>query len=212
MSAEAMYSAPWRWKSLTPVVAHLGRDRLVGDTEAAAESAAFIGPVDLDQLEPLDLAQQVAGLREVGLVDPLRRPRVAQAPDGGATVVQADPVRERRPRGRLPTFRSSCRNSTSSRVPARTFRACGVCSIASRWNRTWWTQLPDGPTTVSKSWKQLDEEGFGGGGIVLAAAVGHRLAAAGLIERVLDRAAEPLEELQGRDRPLPGKRRRRNRE
>src|SRR5271157_4078035 len=29
-----------------------------------------------------------------------------------------------------------------------------LCSIASRWNRTWWTQLPAGPTTVSKSWKQ----------------------------------------------------------
>jgi hypothetical protein len=47
-----------------------------------------------------------------------------------------------------------------------------------------------------------DEEGFGGGGIVLAAAVGHRLPAAGLIERVLDRAAEPLDELQGRDAHL----------
>ena len=44
-----------------------------------------------------------------------------------------------------------------------------------------------------------DEEGFGGGGIVLATAVGHRLAAAGLIERVFDRATESLEELQGRD-------------
>ena len=45
----------------------------------------------------------------------------------------------------------------------------------------------------------LDEEGLGGGGIVLAAAVGHRLPAAGLIERVLNRAAEPLEELERGD-------------
>src|SRR5208337_1762229 len=45
----------------------------------------------------------------------------------------------------------------------------------------------------------LDEEGFGGGGIFLATAVGHRLPAAGLIERILDRAAEPLKKLQGRD-------------
>jgi hypothetical protein len=44
-----------------------------------------------------------------------------------------------------------------------------------------------------------DEEGFGDGGIVLAAAVGHRLPAAGLIERILDRAAEPLGQDQGRD-------------
>ena len=74
--------------------------------------------------------------------------------------------------------------------------------MASRWNRTWWTQLPDGPTTVSKSWKQRTKRVFGGGGIVLATAVGHRLPAAGLIERILDRAAESLEELQGRDAHL----------
>ena len=47
------------------VVAHLGRDRLVGDAEAAAEAAAFVGPVDLDQFEPRDFGEQVAGLREV---------------------------------------------------------------------------------------------------------------------------------------------------
>ena len=40
------------------VIAHLGRDRLVGDAEAAAEAAAFIGPVDLDQLEAPDLASK----------------------------------------------------------------------------------------------------------------------------------------------------------
>src|SRR4029077_18880344 len=39
-----------------------------------------------------------------------------------------------------------------------------------------------------------DEEVFGGGGIVLGTAVGHRLPAAGLVERILDGAAEPLEE------------------
>ncbi len=48
----------------------------------------------------------------------------------------------------------------------------------------------------------LDEEGLGGRGIFLAAAVGHRLAAAGLVERIIDGAAEPLEELQRRDAHL----------
>ena len=43
----------------------------------------------------------------------------------------------------------------------------------------------------------LDEEGLGGGGVFLAAAVGHRLPAAGLLQWVLHRAAEPFEELQG---------------
>ena len=32
------------------VIAHLRRDRLVGDAEAAAEAAALIGPIDLNQL------------------------------------------------------------------------------------------------------------------------------------------------------------------
>src|SRR5262245_3498022 len=40
---------------------------------------------------------------------------------------------------------------------------------------------------------------FGGGGVFLTTAVGHRLAAAGLLERILHRAAEPLKEFQGGD-------------
>jgi hypothetical protein len=44
-----------------------------------------------------------------------------------------------------------------------------------------------------------DEEGLGGGSIFLTAAVRHRLPTAGLIERVLDRTAEPLKEFKGRD-------------
>ena len=47
--------------------------------------------------------------------------------------------------------------------------------------------------------KTTDEVGLGGGGIVLTAAVGYRLPASGLIERVRHRAAESLEELQGRN-------------
>jgi hypothetical protein len=45
----------------------------------------------------------------------------------------------------------------------------------------------------------LDEKGLGSSGIVLATTVSHRLPAAGLIERVFDRAAEPFKQLNRRD-------------
>jgi hypothetical protein len=45
----------------------------------------------------------------------------------------------------------------------------------------------------------VDEVSLGGGRIVLATAVGHWLPAGGLVEWILDTAAELLEELQGRD-------------
>jgi hypothetical protein len=58
--------------------------------------------------------------------------------------------------------------------------------------------MPDGPTIVSKS-EAADEMRLGSGGGVLAAAVGQRLSTAGLIERVVHRATEPLEEFQRRN-------------
>jgi hypothetical protein len=45
----------------------------------------------------------------------------------------------------------------------------------------------------------LDKESLGRSGIVLATTVSHRLPAAGLIERVFDRAAEPFKKLNRRD-------------
>src|SRR5262249_14936471 len=47
-----------------------------------------------------------------------------------------------------------------------------------------------------------DELRLGGGGVVLATAVGHRLPAASWVERVLDCAAEAFQEFQGRDAHL----------
>jgi hypothetical protein len=47
--------------------------------------------------------------------------------------------------------------------------------------------------------KATDEQGFRGCGIFLAAAVSHWLPAAGLIERILDRAPESFEEFQSCD-------------
>ncbi len=58
---------------------------------------------------------------------------------------------------------------------------------------------PGRPDDCVEILEAVDKEGFGGCGIFLATAVGHRLAAAGLIERILNRATESLEELQGRD-------------
>jgi len=176
------------------VVAHLGRDRLVGDAKAAAEPAALVGPVDLDQLESSDLPQQVSRLREVGLVDPLRRPRMAEAPDGGAAVVEAHPVRKGRP-GEGRDLQVVVQELDELSGPGADLPGLGrlfdrievipdVVDAAPGW--------PDDRVEILEA---VDEEGFGGGGIVLATAVGHRLAAAGLVERILDRAAEPLEEL-----------------
>jgi hypothetical protein len=48
----------------------------------------------------------------------------------------------------------------------------------------------------------IDKESLGSSGIVLATTVSHRLPAAGLIERVLDRAAEPFEEFKRRNADL----------
>jgi hypothetical protein len=42
----------------------------------------------------------------------------------------------------------------------------------------------------------VDEQRFGGRGVLLTSAVCHRLPATGLIGRIFDRAPEPLEELQ----------------
>jgi hypothetical protein len=48
----------------------------------------------------------------------------------------------------------------------------------------------------------LDKESLGRSGIVLATTVSHRLPAAGLIERVFDRAAEPFEKFKRRNADL----------
>jgi hypothetical protein len=45
----------------------------------------------------------------------------------------------------------------------------------------------------------IDEVSFCAGGIFLTIAVGHRLSAAGLIKRILDRAAELFSQLQRRN-------------
>ena len=71
---------------------------------------------------------------------------------------------------------------------------------------------PGRPDDYVEILEAIDEVGFGGGGIFLATAVGHRLPATGLIQRVFDRAAELLEEFQGRYAHFRGKRRRCNRE
>jgi hypothetical protein len=180
------------------VVAHLGRDGFVGDAETAAEAATFVGPVDLDQFQPSDLSQQIAGLREVRLVDQFGRPGVAESPDGGATVVQADLVGERRLGEaidlqvvvqELDEFpRAGTDLADLGRLFDRVEVEADVVDAA-----------PGRPDDRVELLEALDEVGFGGGGIFLATAVGHRLPAAGLLERILDRAAEPFEEFQGCD-------------
>jgi hypothetical protein len=50
-----------------------------------------------------------------------------------------------------------------------------------------------GPDDGVELLETADKMNFGGGGIFLATAVCHRLSATSLIERMFDRAAEPLQ-------------------
>ena len=191
---------------MDPVEAHLGRDRLVRDAEAAAEAAALVGPVDLDQFEAPDLGQQVTGLREVGLVDPFRRPGVAEATDGGATVVQPHLVRERRRPGKVRDLQVVVQELDEFSGPGPNLSGTRGLFHGVEVEPNVVDAAPGRSDDHVEILEAADEEVFGGGGIVLATAVGHRLPAAGLIERILDRATESLEELKGRDAHLGEKR------
>ena len=107
--------------------------------------------------------------------------------------------------GKSPILRSSCRNSTSSRVPATNLR-WRLGSV--RWRRvgdsgrdgrSYRTEIFD-----HRAKSQANERSAlsCGGGVILATAIRHRLSATGLVERVIDRAAELLEELQCGDSHL----------
>ena len=81
-----------------------------------------------------------------------------------------------------------------------------------RCSRTWWAQLPDGADDVVEACEVRDEQRLGRGRVLLAAAVRHRLAAAGLVERIDDFEAKPFQQLAAwRCRPRE-RRHRHNRE
>src|SRR5262249_20809215 len=161
--------------------AHLGRNRLVGNAEAAAKPAALVGPVDLDKFDRPDLPQQIPRLREVGLVYQLRRPRVPEPPDGGATVVEAHLVRKRRPgKGRdLQVIAYELNQLTCPGAklpdPRRLFDRIEVEPDVM-------DATPGRPDDRLEILETVDEVGLSGGGVFLAAAVGHWLPAAGLID------------------------------
>src|SRR4051812_38146850 len=84
--------------------------------------------------------------------------------------------------------RSSADDANSWRLLDRVEVEADMMDAASR--RT------DDHVEVTEAANKVD---FGGGGVFLAATVGHWLAAAGLADRVLHRAAETLEQLERRD-------------
>ena len=77
--------------------------------------------------------------------------------------VQADLVRELGPGNSRTTLRTSCRNSTSSRVLRSHLLHLWRLLDRVRWSRTWWAQLPDGVTMCSNSLKLRDEQRLGAG-------------------------------------------------
>ena len=56
-----------------------------------------------------------------------------------------------------------------------------------------------GRDDVIEAGEVAHEQGFGSGAVRVEAAIGHRLSAAGLVARVDDLVAEPLQKLEGRD-------------
>src|SRR5262249_26359592 len=130
--------------------------------------------------------------------DALRRPGVAEPPDGGATVVQPYLVWERRPGESLDL---QVVVQELDEFPGAGSHLAGLGRLIDRVEveADVVDAAPGRPDNRVEFLEAVDEVGFGGGGVFLAAAVGHRLSAAGLLERVLDRTAEPFEKLEGRD-------------
>ena len=85
---------------------------------------------------------------------------------------------------------------------ARTSLTSAVCSIASKLSRTWWTQLPDGADDVVEAGEIAHEQRLGVGAFGVEPAIGHRLAAAGLVARIDDLVAEALQQFERRDADL----------
>src|SRR5208283_2507187 len=94
------------------VVAHLGGNDLLEHREGSAETAAFVRPGWMDELDAFDLGEQIHRLGKKGLMQ-LGGRRMLEPAQGPATVVQPDAMGELRP-GNASTFRMSCKNSTSS--------------------------------------------------------------------------------------------------
>ena len=119
-----MYSTPWRWKSWMRS-AHLGRDRQVGDAEAAAEAAAaLVGPTP-----PVPAPGPCPASR-----GSWRSRRLTRQPSPRTAEQSCSPTLcgNAGAHGKSAIFRS-CRNSTSSACrlgrPGRLFDGAGKSSV-----------------------------------------------------------------------------------
>ena len=147
MSGETMYSAPaWWWSSTLswPIFADTGSSKTEKVPPKPQHSSGRCGCTNSI---PFTADSSRAGLLKAGstISEALasRRPRKVAQPMCRPTLCGNSA------HGNSRTPRTSCRNSTSSRVLRRTACTAGVCSIAVIWSRTWWAQLPEGVTMWS---------------------------------------------------------------
>jgi hypothetical protein len=176
------------------VVAHLGRHRLLEDRECAAETAAFIRPARRHELDPSHLAQQIDRFREERLVD-LRCLGGTQLAQSAAGIVQTDLVRKLRPGKGIDLEHVMQELNQLIGIAFDLLRLCGlrygiqvlahVVGTTARWSHD-----------VLELLEVLHEQRLGPGRILLTTAVRHHLPAAGLVERIDDLDAEPLQQLK----------------
>ncbi len=176
-----------------PVFAHLDRYGLFAHAESTSKATAFIHAVQGYQLQPLYLTEQGFGLGESGSIE-LRHLRQAQTPLPVAALVQAYPVGEVRLQIRnLYYIRQELHQliHLGAYARGRLLVLVGMQVILDM-QRTTTRRAYD----VVKLTKVTDEKIVAVVGKMLKARVGHGLAAAGMLQRKLDRTPYPFEYFQ----------------
>src|SRR5882757_1667183 len=179
------------------VVTHLRGYDFLEDGERAAEAAAFVGPRRGGKLDPRNLRKQIQRLGEEWLMQ-LGRPRMLEPAQRAAAVMQPDAMRKSRP-GEGVDFQDVVQELDDLvRALANLGHLRGLLDgikiIAHVVNAA-----TRGRDDIVESGEIAHEQRFGGGALVVEAAIGHRLAATGLIARIDHLEPEALEQLECRN-------------
>jgi hypothetical protein len=173
------------------VVAHLGRYGLVKYRECAAHAAAFIRPRRRDELDPLDLGKQIHRLGEERFIE-LGRFGMLEPAQRHAFVVEPDAVREPRPWKRVDLEDIVQELDELQGAGAHLLDLFGLLdgveTVAYKVDAA-----TLGRHDVIEAGEVAHEQRFRGGGLGVEAGIGHRLPAAGLVARLDDLAAKPLQ-------------------
>ncbi len=165
------------------VVTHLGRHALLEHGKGAAEAAALVGPGKLDELDAAHLGQQVPRLGEL-LHPQLGHAGNAEAAQRVAVVVQRYLVRELGPGERFNMQDVVQELDQLERLDADLLHLVrlldGVQVVANLVDAA-----PGRRHHVIVRGEVPDEQRLGRRGLFMAPGVGHRLAAAGLVARVI---------------------------